>query len=575
MPRLRPLCLLALLATPALAGPSDEVALPPPEAVSAEVDALMEQVWKEKGIEPAKPASDAELLRRMCLDLHGVIPEEERVRAFLGDKSRAKRQVLVRALLEEEAFARFSALRWSYLLVGREYLFKSFAVKKVMDMRARRQERMEGMEGGTQPGADEMDGEMEPRDDRPVPPLTAWLEDRLRENAPWDQVVRQVVAAQGTVEENPAGHYLVRHLRDGKAEELAGSSMRLFQGLQIQCAQCHDHPYTAWSQHDFYGVAAFFSRAAARRVPDPDAKNGKGGFEVLERPDGQIRIAAPPGERGQMVLPRFTTGQVIPPGKGVARREELGKLLTSPENPWFAKAMVNRFWSFLFGRGIVTPVDDLEVGTSLHPQVLERLARDFRDSGHDVRRLVEVMLLTRAYQLGSAGPVETRAAQQEALARMPLRQLSAEQLFYSVMEATGTGDARTRSLRERARLERTKVQLLRQFLQTFADDEAEEVVEEGTIPQALLLLNGPVSNEAVRPRPGHPLFDRLFKLEGLKARAELVWVRFLGRQPTPDELRTVEKLFARPDGKTAAAQAQGWSDVMWALLNSPEFSFNH
>lgn len=561
-PRL-PLLALLCLPAPALCGPSDDVALPPPEAVSAELDLLMEQVWRKEKVEPAAPASDLELLRRASLDLQGVIPDEARVRAFLSDRRPEKRQELVRALIKEEAFARFTALRWSYLLVGREYLFKTYAAKKLMDMKARMD------------GQGETEAESEPRDDRPVPPLVGWLEDQLQKNAPWDQVVREVVGAKGAADENPATHYMIRHLRDGKAEELAGSAMRLFQGLQIQCAQCHDHPYTEWKQHDFYGVAAFFTRTAARRKPDPDKKDGKGAFEVIDRPDGQIRIAVPPGERGQMVLPRFATGSVIPPGRGVDRRTELGKLMTAADNPWFAKAMVNRFWWFLFGRGLANPVDDLEVGTSKHPEALERLARDFKDSGFDVRRLVEVIALTRAYQLASGGKEETRAAQLELLARMPLRQLSAEQLFFSVVEATGTGDTRTTDLRARARLEKTKLQLLRQFLQTFADDEAEEVVEEGTIPQALLMMNGPVSNDAIRPRPGHPLYDRLFALPELEQRVDLVWVRVLSRPPTPDERRAVRALLERPEAKTAAGQSQAWADVVWALLNSPEFCLNH
>ena len=559
------LALLALV-SPALAGPSDDVALPTPEAVAAEVDALMEKAWKAAGVEPAGPASDAVFLRRASLDIQGVIPDEARVRAFLADERPGKRREMIRTLLQEVGFARFTGLRWAYLLVGRDYLYRSLAVKKLAQM--------QGRMGAGYGGMSEEDAE-----DRPVPPLVAWLEDRLQANAPWDGVVRDLVSAKGSADENYATHYLIRHLRDGKAEELAGSAMRLFQGLQIQCAQCHDHPYTAWKQTDFYGIAAFFSRAGARRRADMLAKDGKGAFEVVDRADGQIRIPVagddPRRSTGQLVLPRFATGAVIPPGRNVERRDELARLLTAPENPWFAKAMVNRFWSFLFGRGLANPVDDLEVGTVEHPEVLERLARDFRESGYDVRRLYEVMASTRAYQLASGGKAEGRDEQLALAARMPLRQLSAEQLFFSVLEATATADTRTANPRERARLERLKLGVLRQFLQTFADDEAEEVVEEGTIPQALLLLNGPLSNDAVRPRQGHPLYDRLFQLQGTDARIETIWLRVLGRPATADERKAVEELLRRPESKAAAGQASAWSDVIWALLNSPEFALNH
>lgn len=550
-----------------------------PTDVAAEVDRLMASGWQAAKVEPVEPASDAEFLRRLWLDVTGVVPDEDVARAFLASDAPDKRRVAIREALTSDGFARSMALRWGYLLVGREYLFRTLQYSQAERAASRMRDAMQGQQGqqGMRPG----EGAQPEYDDGPAAPLVEWLEGRLRENAPWDQVAREVLTAEGDASQNPATHWVLRYVRDGKAEELAGSAARVFQGLQLQCAQCHDHPYTAWTQQDFYGLAAFFSRTAARRLPPPEgSKRKQGPFAVFDRDNGQIRIPAPPGETGRLVLPRFVTGQVIRPGGGVDRREELARLMTAPENPYFARAMVNRVWSFFFGRGIISPVDDLETEDYPHPAVLDLLVRDFKKSGHDMRRLCEVILSTQAYQLSSGGPAsasdqDLREAQLAVFARAPLRSLSAEQLFYSVLSATGAEDVRTGDRRQRIRLERLKLTMLRKFIQTFGDDEAQEVVDEGTIPQALLLLNGPLTNDAIRPRAGHPVYERLFRMKSHDERIETIYLRVLGRMPAPDERATLRELLSSPEARPAGAQAQAYADIYWALLNSSEFSFNH
>lgn len=567
----------AALVGPVQAAPDEAASPRSATEVAAEVDGLMAAGWKQAKLEPVGPASDAEFLRRLWLDVTGVVPDEDVARAFLASDAPDKRRLAIREALGSDGFARSMALRWAYLLVGREYLFRTLQYSQVERAAERMRDMREAMEGGMAPG------DMEPgyESDGPAPPLAEWLEGKLRSNTPWDQVAREVLTAQGRVDENPATHWVLRYVRDGKAEELAGSAVRVFQGLQIQCAQCHDHPYTDWKQQDFYGVAAFFSRTAARRLPPPEgSKRKQGPFQVFDRDNGQIRIPAPPGETGRMVLPRFLTGEVIRPGGGVDRREELARLMTAPTNPYFARAMVNRVWSFFFGRGIISPVDDLETKDYPHPAVLDLLVRDFKQSGHDMRRLCEVILSTRAYQLSSSGPSsasddDLREAQLSLFARAPLRSLSAEQLFYSVLSATGAEDVRTNDRRARARLERLKLGLLRKFIQTFGDDEGEEVVEEGTIPQALLLLNGPLTNDAIRPRANHPVYERLFRMKSHDERIETIYLRVLGRMPTADERGALRDLLSSDDARAAAGQAQAYADIYWALLNSSEFTFNH
>jgi hypothetical protein len=567
--------IIAGLATSLVAGAltptrADETTtLATPAQVAAEVDRLMAEGWRAAKVEPRPLASDAEWLRRASLDTTGVIADEEVVRAFLASDAPDKRARAIESMLASDGYARSMGLRWAYLLVGREFLLKSMQYRQAEMMMERRQERMNG-------GA--MEGDDDTGYDGPVPPLVGWLEEKLGANVPFDQVVRELISATGSANENPAVHYVLKHARGNQeaAAELAGHSMRVFQGLQIQCAQCHDHPYTAWKQQDFYGIAAFFSRAQARRLPPPEGSDKKNGpYEVRDRNEGQIRIPAPPGETGRLVLPRFHSGEVIRPGAGVDRRAELARLITSTSNPLFARAVVNRIWSFYFARGIVSPVDDLETKEYPHPQVLALLERDFRQSGHDLRRLCQVILLTHAYQLTSSGPEEGRDAQLALFARAPLRTMSAEQLFYSVLGATGAEDVRSRDAGQRRRVERMKANLLKKFLTTFGDDEGQEVVEEGTIPQALMLLNGPLTNDAVRPRPGHPLYERLFRMRSADERIETIYLRTLGRMPEPAERGALRELLASDEARTAAGQAQAYADIYWALLNSAEFGFNH
>lgn len=588
-----PLALAVIaLGGPALAEPSGadqapaeaKKAVRPVADVVREVDALMAKGWAAAKVTPRESATDAELLRRLSLDLTGSIPDEAQVRAFLASQDPARRQKLAAELVRSDGFARTTALRWGYLLVGREYLLRSMDYKRLEAAMGRmvdaaragrggKGDAGKGEDGPSMGGASESDDYAS--SDGPVPPLVGWLEGRLRENAGWGDVVRDLITATGASNENPATHYALRFQKNGKASEFAGNAMRNFQGIQIQCAECHDHPYTAWKQTDFWGVAAFFGRVGARREKPPEGEPKKQmPYIVFDQAKGQTRLPAPPGETGALALPKFITGEVCNPERA-DRRAEVARMITDQKNPYFAKATVNRFWQFLFGRGIIDPVDDLETKDYPHPEVLALLERDFKESGYDVRRLTEVMVSTRAYQLSSAGPEETREAELALFARAPLRSLSAEQVFYSVLSATGAEDVRTTDVRQRVRLERMKFQLLRKFLQTFNDDEGEEVVEEGTIPQALLLLNGPLTNDAVRPRAGHPVYDRLFRMESVDERIDTLYLRTLSRTPTAAERRTLRDLLAKDENKVAAGMAQVYADITWALLNSSEFALNH
>lgn len=573
------LAALASVATPSQADPKDHrkagtrAALRSPAAVSKDVDRLLGEAWREAGIKPRRQASDAELLRRASLDLSGVIPSEESARAYLLSKKPDKYRAKVRELLDSPAYARTQALRWAYLLVGRDYLIRSknmSAVKKMQKRRAR-------LMGGESMGDEGVYAGEEAHS------LDEWLAARFKENSSWDEVATSLITADGTVDSNPAAYYMLRFSRDGKAPEATGNVFRVFQGMQIQCAQCHDHPYDdEFSQRDFWSLAAFFSRTTARRTPptpEQIKRRGKGKargpFRVFDRGNGQARMPAPPGETGSLVLPRFLDGQVINPGAGVNRRAAVAKMITDSKNAYFAKATVNRVWSQFFGRGLINPVDEISE-PSLVPEVLALLETDFRASGYDMKRLIQLVVSTKAYARTSEGREDTKEKELELFARAPLRSLTAEQLFYSVLSATGVEEVRRGSRGAMRRLERMKYGMLRQFVRTFStDDEDSESIDEGTIPEALMLLNGPLTNDAIRPRVGHPVYDRLFAMKDVDAQIKTIYVRVLSRTPTRGERNTVRKYFAGTKGLGPTARAQAYADVFWALMNSSEFNLIH
>ncbi|MBL4849854.1 MAG: DUF1553 domain-containing protein [Planctomycetes bacterium] len=569
------------------AGPSDKEkaqaekkGLAKPAKVARRIDVMLAKRWKKDKLKVADRTTDAEFLRRLSLDLTGSIPSEEVARRFLAKRG-GDREALIKELIGSKAYSRHMATRWANLLVGRRYLIRLRTYKRVMRMqRAKRKmaERMMGGEKGMDEGSIQGYGA-----DNEILTFTEWLERQFSENRPFGELTTDLLAAEGTPLDNPAVHYMLS-FREGKAPETTGHVMRVFQGLQLQCAQCHDDKYEPeWTQRVFWGVTAFFTRTKIRRLPPPgmtrqEAKKAgkRGPFQVRDLPRGQVRIPAPPGETGRLVLPEFITGEVISPAKNVKRRVELAKIITAQDNPYFARAIVNRTWSFFFGRGVIDPVDAINQDDFALPELMEVLEDDFRRSGYDLRRLVSILIRTRAYQLSSRGKAEGRADSEELFARMPLRQLAAEQLFYSVVQATGIEDVGNGNRRVRRRLEQMKFRLLRQFVVTFGtEDEDGESVEEGTIPQALMRLNGPLTNNAVRPRPGHPVYDRLFRMDKVVDRIEMIYLRVLSRRPTAKERKKVLKFLSLPENRQALHQANATADVIWALLNSAEFSLNH
>ncbi|HXX94775.1 MAG TPA: DUF1553 domain-containing protein, partial [Planctomycetota bacterium] len=375
---------------------------------------------------------------------------------------------------------------------------------------------------------------------------------------------------------------------------LAGKLTRTFMGVQIQCAQCHDHPFDKWTQEDFYGMASFFTEVLPRRTVIPEKTPPAPGEMKMPRFYFVIEDqAARPFRRGMMGMgPGMGLGTgmdlAIPESKGkpvkasfiesakgpepgVPRRAEFARLMTDPGNLQFARECVNRYWAHFFGAGIVNPPDDFSgKNKPSHPELLDALARDLIAHGYDLHWLIRSIAGSEAYGLTSrardrSGPPEKLFA----LARV--RALTPEQILGSVFVATGgaQGPPGAPSMGEEQR-RRAMFGLLSQFRHAFGDDEGGELVDfSGSIPSALLMMNSPVVTRGTIARTGGGLGRLLASRPGLEERIRAIFLLALTRLPTEGEV-------ARWSGVLRASTGDaGYEDLFWTLLNTSEFLFNH
>jgi hypothetical protein len=490
--------LLVCLAVPGL------VAAGPPDArrLAERVDQVLAERWAKAGIEPAQRSDDAEFLRRASLDLTGKVPSVGVVRRFLADATPDKRRVLIERLLRDPAYASYFGTQWRHLLV---------------------------------PDADNDLGRQPA-----VEALDAWLLAQFAANVPYDRLTRDVLTwvpptAPGADPANPSPRrfYLGR---EDKPEELAAAASRVFLGIRLECAQCHDHPFAHWKREQFWSQAAFF---AGLRQPG-------------------VRKVVVPGTTDTRSA-RFLDGTSPPPGQEDVRAA-LANWITAPDNPYFARAVVNRLWASFFGIGLVDPVDDLgEENPPSHPELLDELARAFVASGYDVQFVIRVLTQTRAYQLSSVSP-DGKPANPRLFGRMNVKGLTPEQLFDSLIEATALRGPQL--ARQRTR-----------FLARFPRSES-RLEGRTSIPQALALMNGELLAAAVDPA-GDSTLGAVVASPFLQTpdKVETLFLAALGRPPKPEESR---RFVSYVDSKSATGdQRQALADVFWALLNSPEFLFNH
>ena len=514
------------------------------------VDALIAAPFQQSGIAPGEIATDPEFLRRVFLDLVGTIPTVAEARTFLNDAAPDKREKLVDRLLSSPEHARHMA--------------------RVLNVTL-----------------------MERRADKHVP--TAQWQEYLRksflDNKPWDQMVREILSADG-VDENlrPAAKFFLD--RDGEPHLITRDVSRMFLGVNLQCAQCHDHPLVDdYPQDWYYGIYAFMNRSFVFL----DKKNKNTPY-LAEKADGDVKYtsvfdktktekATGPRLFGREPIPEpaLEKGQEyeVAPADGVrpvpkySRRTQLAKHISSPDLAPFKRNIVNRLWAHMMGRGLVHPLDMHSEGNpASHPELLDHLADRFGSTGFNMRTFLRELALSKTYQRSCIPPSGTEPAP-ETFAVAALKPLSPEQLAWTMMQATGLADSQRQALADKlneATLHDSLAGNVAAFVSTFGGVPGQpEARFQATLDQALFVNNGSPLRDWIAPRAGN-LVDRLTKLGDAAAASDELYLSVLTRLPSDDERREVaEYLNNRP----AAERTAALQELVWALLASAEFRFNH
>ncbi|MGQ0635232.1 MAG: DUF1549 domain-containing protein [Planctomycetaceae bacterium] len=495
-----------------------------PEPKNA-IDVAVFNKLKQLGIPPSPECGDATFIRRACIDIAGRLPAEQEVRAFLANTDPQKRDALVDALVESPGHADLFANKWNLVLRNKR---------------------------------------KQPLDVRGTFAFHNWIRDSLLENKPYDRFVREILTASGDITSHPP---VAWYRGVSQTTEQVEDAAQLFLGLRIQCARCHHHPFEKWSQDDYYGLSAFFSRLGR--------KNGANAREPRVFHNEGPAVATNP--RSNKALKPAGLG-VAPVDVAPERdpRYLLADWMTGPENPFFAKALVNRYWKHFFDRGIVEPEDDLrETNPPTNPELLAALARQFIDSGFDLRDLVRTICKSRTYQFSSL-PNDHNLRDKQNFSRYYPRRLRAEVLYDGWHQVTATNQSYNGLPTGTLALQLPDPTGGPYFLRVFGQPQAETACEcersqEANLAQSLHLLNsselqGKLSSSAGRAAllaadVGHSDEEKVQELYR--------WV--YARPASSDETRIAqEHLVRHADNKKPA-----WEDLIWALVNTKEFLFNH
>jgi hypothetical protein len=489
-------------------------------------------------LQPSTLCSDSVFLRRAYLDALGILPTAEEARAFLGDTRPDKRARLIDRLLERPEFADFWALKWSDLLRNEE---------KVLDRKG-------------------------------VQVFHDWLRQSFLEDKPLDELARDLIASRGSNYSHPAANFY-RGLRDPQAR--AEAVAQVFLGVRLQCARCHNHPYERWTQRDYHSLAAFFARVQYRIVEN----NRRDGFDKHEFDGEQIVWLAREGEvkhprTGETLRPLFLGAPTPEFDDSADRLRALADWVAGPDNPFFARAQVNRVWYHLLGRGIVDPNDDFRASNPpSNGPLLEALAKDFAEHHFDLRHLVRTIMTSRTYQL-SAVPNDTNGEDDSHFSRALVRPLQAEQLLDALTQVTGAAVkfnsyppglragqlAGVRAVRQRDSHPTEGERFLAAFgkparLLTCECERSDDVA----LGQAFQLLTGELLNTLLSERDNR--LGRLLAAKGSdKEIVEELYLSALCRPPSPREMEAMTASLRKAKDRRAALE-----DIVWGLVNAKEF----
>jgi hypothetical protein len=501
------------------------------------VDDATHQKWQQLGLVPSAVCSDEQFIRRAALDIIGTLPTPAQVTAFVHDPSPDKRNKLVDALLNRPEYSYYFANKWADIL----------RVK-----RRGQPDRANGTFG-----------------------FHEWIQQAVARDKPFDEFAREILAASGDENTHPP---TVWYKELQNPEQFVDDTAQVFLGLRLACAQCHHHPYEKWSQDDYWGLAAFFGRVGRKNVPVI------GGFQMQQSQLVQI-VNRPSGgvvnkRTGQQAAIKPLDGKAldIPPGDDP--RQKLVDWMVDPKNPFFARAVVNRYWAHFFGRGIVDPLDDMRVtNPPSNPELLDALAKDLVDHKYSLKHLIATICKSRTYQL-SAVPNEFNRHDKQAYARYYPKRLSAEVLFDAVSQVT---DSPTPfgGLPQDVHAPKRAIMLPDEsfasyFLDVFGRPQRIsacecERVSEANLAQALHLLNSDEIQGKLSRQGGRA--DLLAGATDKRADSEKVEELFLwtlGHRPTAEQLNTALAHIAKNEKNKKAA----YENILWALINTKEFVFN-
>jgi hypothetical protein len=526
--------------------------------VARSINARLEAGWKQNKITPSRYADDYEFIRRASLDVIGRIATVEEIREYLRWPEKERRSRLINKLLSSEDFPRHWANLWANWLLTRSGPF------------------------GRGMYHDQM---------------VVWLEELFAQrDKHYDELVRGLLTAKGKNTENGAVNFLLAHVGDPvppaqRGEEghfqmvpITSRITRLFLGTQVQCAQCHDHPFFgSLKQEHFWSINAFLRQIERKGNPDVQPGMPRGPLELVddtgvnkdatvyfEKRNGVILTARaeflPAGEQKH--------GARLPADReGASRREALADFVIEHEQ--FPKAIVNRMWGVFLGRGFCNPVDDFnDQNQPSNPELLDEVGDRFKHYNYDLRRLIRWITHSQAYHLSCvANKTNDKPEQEPLFGRMVLKSMSPEQLFESLMVATRSAASESKAAKKALRN-----QWLDNLITNFGDDEGNEVSFNGTVVQALMMMNGKDINDAIARKDRGTVALVMARARTAKAVIDELYLAALNRPATPREVGLILRdLPLRPqhhdmDVKNPRARME---DLFWALLNSNEFILNH
>jgi Protein of unknown function (DUF1553)/Protein of unknown function (DUF1549) len=488
------------------------------------VDQKAAAKWRELGLVPSPICTDSEFLRRAMLDAIGTTPSPDEIEEFIADSDSGKRDKLVEKILDRPEYVDYWTLKWGDVLrVNSEKL---------------------GAQG--------------------MLAFNLWLREAFRSNMHVDRMVEELVTAQGSIFSNgPANYYRVASSPD----DLAETTAQVFMGVRLQCARCHHHPFEAYGQDDYYSLAAFFARVRTKRSDEFGLFGGDQVIYVSQQGD----VYQP--RTGKKMEPRPLGDKTV--DDPVDRRRALAKWLTSQSPRWLARNVVNRYWGYLLGRGLVNPIDDLrETNPPSNPELLDALADVFIASGYDLKALLRQILTSRVYQL-SAQPTPLNRMDTTFFTHYTIKRLTAEQLLDGIGAATGTVEKFPQLPSGTRAISLPDTNYASFFLDTFGRPLRSIACEcerssDPNLSQALHLMNGDLVNRKLIQRGGRlsmMLEDPKLSDSAIVRRLYLLT---FNRPPSDTEVAGALAIFAEAPSRSIASQ-----DLFWALLNSKEFLFNH